>query len=846
MKQRTRGTAFALLPLAVLLVIAIPEAISIARVNAASQRASRSFTFGADARRVEERALDFGVATKRLLSDGRPARATFERDRLRLGAALASLEAQAAAEGQSAGDVGRVVAASNAYGRINDAVAAAVAGGRSAQAIAIEASPAYGMASSELRRDVRTFGMVASADEFAALRSFDALWKWSIALLALVVAGMAFAGWVMLRYAGRVRERQLERYRLLADVTHDIILFIDRASLKIVDANAAALAAYGYTRAELIGRPSSMLHATEDPIGPDTIAHSDTPAGLVYEGVHLRADRSEFAVQVVAGTALVNGRLTIVKTIRDISERRAAAVQIAHALDQALEASRLKSEFVATMSHEIRTPMHGVIGMSELLLETPLAPLQREFAVTLKESAQALLAIIDDILDFSKLEADKVHLEAVTFSVEAVVASAVNLARAASRDKRLALRSYVSPHVPRAVRGDPARLRQVLINLVGNAAKFTPDGSVTVTTSVERDDGHVSVLLFSVSDTGIGVSPAARERLFEAFVQGDGTTTRRFGGTGLGLSISRRLVELMGGTLWLGEHEGPGATFCFTARFEHTAEALVELPVVSGGLRVLVLDDDEATRRALVAMLGALRIESASVRDIDAARRCLGEATREGRPFDIVLIDYVLPRSDGLLFAAEIGRDPEFGAPACVLITAFDAAGRKEAAFAAGCAGYLEKPVDPSELYDAVTEIERARRRRTPATAGVVEQARILLAEDSALIRRVTRFQLKELAFGVDIVENGEQAVTATAAHDYELVLMDMRMPEMDGLAATRAIRTAERETGRHVIVVALTANVLDGDREACMDAGMDDFLAKPLQLEALRGVLARWLPQHA
>jgi PAS domain S-box-containing protein len=846
MKQRTRGVAFALLPLTLLLVIAIPEAVSIARVNAASQQASRSFAIGSDARRVEETALDFGIATKLRLSGGTPARDAFEAIRLRLRGALATLEAGTAAEVLSGNDVGRVVAATNRYIRLNDAVAGAIVGGRRAQAVAMLTVPAYGAASTELRQSVRAFGMLASDDEFAALRSFDSLWKWSIALLVAVVVGMGFAGWVTLKYAGRVRERQLERYRLLADVTHDIILFIDRADLTIVDANAAALSAYGYTRAQLIGQPGAILHAAEDPIGPDAIAQSDTPAGLVYEGVHRRADGSEFPVEVVAGSARVDGRLTIVKTIRDISERRAAAVQVAHALDQALEASRLKSEFVATMSHEIRTPMHGVIGMSELLLETPLAPLQREYAVTLKESAQALLAIIDDILDFSKLEADKIQLEAVTFSAAAVVASAVNLARGASRDKRLALRSYASPHVPGAVSGDPARLRQVLVNLVGNAVKFTPDGSVTVTTSVERDDGHSVVLLFSVSDTGIGVSPAARERLFQPFVQGDGTMTRRFGGTGLGLSISRRLVELMGGALWLGEHEGPGATFCFTARFERTTEALAVLPVVSGALRVLVLDDDEATRRGLHAMLGALRIESTSVSDIDAARVQLAEAVGEGAPFDIVLIDYVLPRSDGLIFAAELGRRPELGAPALILITAFDAAGRKEAAFAAGCAAYLEKPVDPSELYDAVTEIERARHRRVPVAAGETQQARILLAEDSALIRRVTRFQLKELAFGVDIVENGEQAVTATAAHDYELVLMDMRMPEMDGLAATRAIRVAERESGRHVIVVALTANVLDGDREACIDAGMDDFLAKPLQLDALRGVLARWLPEHA
>jgi signal transduction histidine kinase/DNA-binding response OmpR family regulator len=561
--------------------------------------------------------------------------------------------------------------------------------------------------------------------------------------------------------------------------------------------------------------------------------------------MHQRSDGSLFPVEGHAHTADVNGRLTIIATIRDISERRRAAEQISAALDQAVEASRLKGEFVATMSHEIRTPMHGVIGMSELLLKRPLGPVEREYAATLKESAQALLTIIDDILDFSKLEANRIELEAVAFDPAQVVAGVVNLVRGAARDKGLALHSYASRHVPSAVRGDPNRLRQILINLVGNAVKFTATGGVTVSTSVERDDGGSVVLAFAVNDTGIGVAPEARERLFEAFVQGDSSTTRKFGGTGLGLSISRRLAELMGGRIWLGDHEGPGSTFCFTARFERTAEEVAPAIPAADGLRVLVLDDDESTRRTLEATLASWGMRGASSGDIDAARTQLRDAARSGAPFEVVLIDYVLPRSDGLAFAAELGTHPEYGEPARILISAFDAVGRKEAVLAAGCVAYLPKPVDPSDLYDALNTIERGRKTRGAGSVEVPRRARILLAEDSALIRRVARFQLQDLHYGVDIVENGEQAVAAVTAGDYELVLMDMRMPEMDGLAATRAIRAAECETGRHVVVVALTANVLEGDREACIEAGMDDFLTKPLQLDALRAVLERWLPAH-
>jgi two-component system sensor histidine kinase/response regulator len=639
------------------------------------------------------------------------------------------------------------------------------------------------------------------------------------------------------------REHQLLRYRMLADVTQDFILFIDRSDMTIIEANAAALKAHGYERSELIGKPMQIIRADDAPIAPAVLAAIDTVTGAVFERVHRRADGSTFPVELFAHAADVDGRRMLLVTARDISERRRAAEQISSALDQALEASRIKGEFVATMSHEIRTPMQGVIGMSELLLKRPLGPVEREYATTLKESAQALLAIINDILDFSKLEASKIELEAVPFDPAALVVSAVNLLRSGARDKGLAVHSHVSAHVPRAVRGDPTRLRQILINLVGNAIKFTPSGEVTISTSVERDDGGSVVLAFAVSDTGIGVSAKARERLFEAFAQGDSSTTRSFGGTGLGLSISRRLVELMGGRIWLGEHEGPGSTFRFTVRVEPTTEEVAPATAAADGLRVLVLDADEAERRTFEATLTTWGMQAASSGDIEAARSRLRDAAGCGRPFQVVLINYVLPRSNSLAFATELGEKAEYGVPVRILVSAFDAAGRKEAALEAGCAAYLLKPIASSDLYNALHAIEEDRKTSGAGSPDVPRHARILMAEDSALLRKVARFQLQDLHYGVDIVENGEQAVDAVATGDYELALMDMQMPGMDGLAATRAIRSAERENGRHIVVIALTANVQKGDREACIAAGMDDFLAKPLQLDALHAALARWLP---
>jgi PAS domain S-box-containing protein len=884
---RSNGIFLSILPLALTVLLAIPAALTQIDASRAAQRASQSDHLSEVVRNVEDSALDAAGAIRNLARGRLNAALEYAQTVGTLRANLKILQDVSSAPPETHHAAAPVTASVSTYLSLLDSASNDVHRNRSDLALATMTSGRFSDATTILRRATFSFEDRAHNDELSALHALDNQWKSSLLLLGLGLCGLVLASLLSLHYSGEAvrgilalvqktvrsrngeaigdpslrrdeigtldiaihefvaaqkkRERELKRYRLLVEVTNDIILFIDRASLIVIDANAAALEAYGY--ATLVGKPTAVLHAIEDPIDAETIALSDRAEGLSYEGLHQRADGSIFPVEVHARTAEVEGRLTIIKTIRDISERRRASEQIAIALDHAVEASRLKSEFVATMSHEIRTPMHGVIGMSELLLETQLMPEQREYAETVKESAQALLAIIDDILDFSKLEANRVELEAVAFDPAHLVSSAINLARGAARDKSLMLRSFTSPHVPGAVRGDPTRVRQVLINLIGNAVKFTAAGEINVTTSVERDDGRSFILSFAVSDTGIGVAPEARGRLFDAFVQGDGSTTRRFGGSGLGLSISRRLVELMGGRIWLGEHEGPGSTFCFTARFERTSEAVEPIALAAGTLRVLVLDDDKSARRMFESTLAAWGMYVESAADIDSARMRLGDAVNRKSPFDVAVIDYVLPHSDGLAFAAEVAVQPENTRPACILITAFDAVGRKEAALAAGCVAYLPKPVDPSDLYDTLGKIERARKSRVAAAGARRPRARVLMAEDSALIRRVARFQLEELDHAVDIVENGAQAVEAVANGDYELVLMDMRMPEMDGIAATRAIRQTERTSGQHIVIIALTANVLEGDREACIEAGMDDFLAKPLKLDALRSALERWLP---
>jgi PAS domain S-box-containing protein len=896
MSLRVRAAVLSLLPLVLLFALAIPE-VSLQRqalrATEAAQRAAAISAASSDllnarvAALLEARKLIDGAARTPGAYDA--ASNAFEGATIRLAAAAGDTEDPVALR--------RLAASFSALDRMLDRIAALGAKHERAAALALYQGPAYAAALGDMQRAVAVFAQHARDRQNEQAASMKRLWTRS--LIILVVGIIAILGVAVLTFVRASRlvaainalvdktaryrageplgdrtekrdevgqldgalhdlvaardepERQLRLYRLQAEVTSDVILFIDRHELTIIDANPAATVVYGYPHSELIGMPTGRLHALDDPLDSETIARSDSQHGLAYEGRHARADGTVFPVEVHARTAELEGRPIIVKTIRDISERYAAAQQLSKALQEAVDASRLKSDFVATISHELRTPMHGVIGMSELLLQTNLTDRQREYAVTMRDSATSLLTIVDDVLDFAKLEAGKIELEAIVFDPRQVVNAVLAVVRGTLRGKPLALHAVVSSHVPAQLRGDVTRIRQVLLNLVGNAAKFTEDGSITVGVSIERDEGKTIVLAFEVDDTGIGVAPAARAHLFDAFVQGDGSTTRRFGGSGLGLSICRQLVELMGGRIWLAEKHGAGSTFCFTVRLERAGETGALEDPAPGTLRVLVVDGDEGVRGALSAAVAGWGMYVEAAGDAETARTRLRAAAAAGRPFDAAVVDFVLPRTDGLQLVGEIRSDPAFGTPACILVTAFEAVGRREAAMAAGCSAYLAKPVDPSALYEALAAIERS--RGTPASAGpertpsapVFPEARILLVEDSALVRHVAALQLAEIGYQADIVESGPEALRAVSERVYDVILMDVRMPGMDGLETTRAIRARERESGRHAIVVALTANVQPADRQACIDAGMDQFLAKPLRLDALRAVLERWLPQH-
>lgn len=658
--------------------------------------------------------------------------------------------------------------------------------------------------------------------------------------------------------------RQNESFdtNLVLDKTPHGVMITDKDRI-ICWVNVSFTKTTGYRQQEVIGRTPSILQSGKHNKSFyrkmwDAIEQTGCWEGEVWN----RRKNGEVFPEWLSISEIRNdrGELThYVGIFSDITARKLAEEALANARDQALEASRLKSEFLANMSHEIRTPMNGIIGMSDLLIGTPLNDDQREYAGIIRDSAYSLLTIINDILDFSKIEAGKMELEVIDFTLSSIVEGTAELLADKAREKKIPLMTYIDPALPPQLRGDPGRLRQILLNLSDNAIKFTKKGEVVIRAELVRKDLTHVTLRFSVTDTGIGLSETAKKRLFQPFVQADGSTTRKYGGTGLGLSICKRLVEMMGGEIGVDSKLGSGSTFWLTVplgRSTMSVEPFFE-KIDLQGTRVLVMDPSsggEIVHNYIVAW----GMRNGCVHHPDEALAVLRREAQKGDPYDVAIVNLSTQGMDGFSLLRTMQSDPVLAQTKLILLTSFDERGLGEQALKAGFSAYLTKPIRQSQLFDCIANVmNKASQEKACQTVpeayganGVLmapqalEKDRlILLAEDNPVNQRVALLQLRQLGYTAHAVANGKEALEALSRTRYALVLMDCQMPEMDGFATTRAIRKMEATSGRHVPIIAMTANAMQGDRENCIVAGMDDFLSKPVSTDRLQEILLRWMP---
>jgi two-component system sensor histidine kinase/response regulator len=659
-----------------------------------------------------------------------------------------------------------------------------------------------------------------------------------------------------------------QHYRQIVETALDSFIGTDAQGV-ITEWNAKAEITFGWSRSEVIGKSifqTIVPHRLRDDlvhIISELLASGEASVlRKRIETIRLHRDGHEFPVELSVSLIRTGETHHLGAFLRDITDRKRAEQESIAAREAAEEGSRAKSEFLANMSHEIRTPLNGIIGMTDLALETDLNPEQHEYLETVKLSADSLLVVINDILDFSKIEAGKVDLELQDFNLRDTLEATLKTLALRVDEKGLELLCEISQSVPDVVCGDSNRLRQIIVNLVGNAIKFTERGEVGLNVRVEAEYTDNLTLHFTVSDSGIGIPPEKQNLIFSPFAQADNSTTRKYGGTGLGLTITKRLVELMDGTIWVESEVGRGSSFHFNARLKKSENPIevgrIAPPEALRGVKVLIVDDNRTNRRILEGMLKRWDMESTSVESGEEALVRLFAAQAEGAPYCLVLTDMNMPKMNGFDLIKQIRQRPELSMATIMMLSSAGHRGDWARCQELGVAGYLLKPIRQSELQEAIARVLGAQIQKVAiplATRHTLQETRepatfltVLVAEDNRVNQRLTTRLLEKRGHRVVMTANGREALEALAKGNYDLVLMDMQMPEMDGFEATSALREIEKRKGDgvHQPVIALTAHAMKGDRERCEAAGMDGYLAKPIRTPELDAVLEIYMARRS
>jgi two-component system, sensor histidine kinase and response regulator len=714
-------------------------------------------------------------------------------------------------------------------------------------------------------------GMAAATFYPAPLRTVDlrhavsisTLGVSAITLITLVMLGLVFVLSIVDRrfslQAVEIRSGAL-RYRQIVETAFDAFVGFD-STLLVEHWNPQAERIFGYTKSEAHGRPLGDFIMLDRKRAESAGSLRELLEGDIGAGMQARVEvtarqksGAEFLAEMAISSVPTGEKRLFAAFVHDVTERKLAEQEREMAKQSAEAASRAKGEFLANMSHEIRTPLNGVIGMTELVLQTELTQEQRDYLETVRFSAESLLSVINDILDFSKIEAGKVELESVDFDLRECLETSLRTMALRADEKGLELLCDVHSDIPDEFRGDPHRLRQIVVNLVGNAIKFTHHGEIALKVRCTGPVAGKYTLHCAVSDTGIGIAAEKLESIFQSFSQADASTTRQYGGTGLGLSISRQLVEMMDGRIWLESELGKGSTFHFTIDLEPGRKpvraahiAPVSQPDMLAGTRVLVVDDNRTNRRILEGLLTNWGMEPTLSASGESALEALRSARANGLGYQLILTDMHMPRMDGFELVKHI-RDEEGSRMATIMmLTSGGQRGDAQRCEDLGVAAYLLKPIRQAELREAIARVLGAMdesRNGSAITNQTLEKSlrnvalEILLAEDNEVNQKLAKRLLEKRGHHVMAAGNGLEALEAIRAGHYDLVLMDVHMPEMDGFEATRVLRAEEKESGRHQPVVAMTALVMKGDRERCMAAGMDGYLPKPIRSQELDQIL--------